>query len=95
MPMNIQTAILPHKHVRFSESLIAIAGLLRQRLSEPRTLDELWATVESEGNGWPSKPSFTQVVLAVDVLFSIGQIRNAPGGRVQAQPSRLPASNPN
>ena len=81
MPMNIQTALLPHKHVRFSESLIGLAGYIRSRLTEPRTLDELWAMLESDTTDWPSRPSFTQIILAVDVLFSIGQAQSAPGGR--------------
>ena len=82
MRMNIQTAILPHKHVRFSESLIGIAGFVRTRLDQPRTIDELWAVMESEGTDWPSRPSFTQLVLAVDVLFAIRQVRSAPDGRI-------------
>jgi hypothetical protein len=82
--MNIQTALLPHKHVPFSESLIGVAGFVRRRLIEPRSVDELWAMVESEATDWPSRPSFTQVILAVDVLFSIGQVRSAPDGRISA-----------
>lgn len=84
--MNIQTAILPHKHVRFSESLLGIAGFIRQRLNQPRTVDELWTTVETAGKQWPSHPSFTEVVLAVDVLFAIKQVRASADGRIVAIP---------
>lgn len=80
--MNIQAALLPNKHVRFCDSLIASAGRLRALLEEPRTVDELWAAIEHRRNEWPGTPSFAQVVLAVDVLFAIGQVRAAPGGRV-------------
>nr|VFK65468.1 MAG: hypothetical protein BECKUNK1418G_GA0071005_106316 [Candidatus Kentron sp. UNK]VFK72414.1 MAG: hypothetical protein BECKUNK1418H_GA0071006_111310 [Candidatus Kentron sp. UNK] len=81
--MTIQTALLPHKHVRFSESIIALAGLVRKILVEPRTIDELWSDVTRSSTQWPSEPSFTHLVLAVDVLFAIGQIEAAPGGRIR------------
>ncbi|VFN06676.1 MAG: hypothetical protein BECKG1743F_GA0114225_112722 [Candidatus Kentron sp. G] len=81
--MNIRTALLPHKHVRFSESIIALAGLVRNILVEPRTIDELWSDVTRSSALWPTKPSFTYLVLAVDVLFAIGQIEAAPGGRIR------------
>ena len=85
--MNIQTAILPHKHVRFSESLLGIAGFIKQRLNQPRTVDELYTTVESEAKEWPSRPSFTEVVLAVDVLFAIKLVRESSDGRIIAIPA--------
>lgn len=80
--MNIQTALLPHKHVSFSQSLIGIAGLLLRFLSEPRSVDELWALTKSI-EGWPSKPSFSEVVLSLDLLFCVGQISMFTDGRVQ------------
>lgn len=82
MPMNIQTMLLPHKHVRFGSSLIAIAGSLRQHLQEPRTLDELWALIASEEKSTAIRPTFTQVVLAVDILFSIRQAITSADGRI-------------
>lgn len=81
--MNIQAALLPHKHVRFCDSMLALAGFLRQCLMEPRSVDELWAMLDREGSGWPTRPSFTQLVLALDILFAIGQVTAAPNGRVR------------
>jgi hypothetical protein len=78
--MIIQTALLPHKHVQFSESTLAIAGRIRQLVAEPRSVDELWSLINH--NDWPRTPSFTQVVLAIDVLFAIKQIAATPDGRV-------------
>jgi hypothetical protein len=83
MRMNIQLAILPHKHVRFSESIIALAGLVRRLLIEPRSLDEIEVLVRVEQSRWPYAPSFTEIVLAVDVLFAIGQVRGLPQGRIE------------
>ncbi|MBT8420683.1 MAG: hypothetical protein KJO08_07465, partial [Gammaproteobacteria bacterium] len=86
--MNTQTALLPHKHVRFSESIIALAGFIRNTLVEPRTIDELWSDITRPSTPWPAKPSFIHLILAVDVLFAIHQIETAPGGRIRrvAQP---------
>ena len=72
--MNPQLNLLPDQRVRFSESVLALAGWLRQYLSQPRSLDELWAIVDREDSGWHSRPTFTSLVLAVDMLFAIGQI---------------------
>jgi hypothetical protein len=83
--MNIQQALLPHKHVRFSESIIAVAGLVRTLLSEPRSLDELVSLVNQ--HRWPRRPSFTELVLAVDVLFAVRQIQMLPEGRIRRLPT--------
>nr|VFK60045.1 MAG: hypothetical protein BECKTUN1418F_GA0071002_11973 [Candidatus Kentron sp. TUN]VFK69351.1 MAG: hypothetical protein BECKTUN1418E_GA0071001_11943 [Candidatus Kentron sp. TUN] len=81
--MNIQAALLPHKHVRFGDSIIALAGRIRSILAEPRTIDELWSDITRSSAPWPAKPSFTHLVLAVDVLFAIGQIEATPGERIR------------
>jgi hypothetical protein len=81
--MNIQTALLPHKHIPFSRSLIGIAGLLLSLLDEPRTLDELMAAAATQKKEWPNQPTFTETLLAVYVLFSIRQIRLVQGDRIQ------------
>ena len=80
--MIIQTALLPHKHVQFSESTLAIAGRIRQLVAEPRSVDELWSLINHNAEDWPRSPSFTQMVLAIDVLFAIKQIAATPDGRV-------------
>jgi len=80
--MNIRTALLPHKHVRFSDSIIGLSGYLRQLLAEPHTLDELWAQIDSNSSGWESRPSFTNLVFAVDVLYAIGEVQLVGDGRI-------------
>lgn len=81
--MSIQTALLPHKHVRFSDSIIALAGLVRSRLVEPMTVDELWSDVSRCPVEWPGQPTFTHVVLALDILFALGQVAPSANGRVR------------
>jgi hypothetical protein len=82
MHTNIQATLLPHKHVRFSNSLVAIAGFVRKQLTEPRTVDELWALVNRDSADWPTRPSFTQLVLAINILFVINQVEAGPDGRI-------------
>lgn len=74
--------LLPHKHVRFGSSLIAIAGFARDFLHEPRSIDELWAMLDSDERKNLINPTFTQLVLAVDILFSIGVAASAADGRI-------------
>ena len=50
MSMNTQTMLLPHKHIRFSNSLVAIAGYIRTIIDEPISIDELWIKVEQRKN---------------------------------------------
>ena len=81
--MNIQILLLPHKHVRFCNSLIGLAGFVLSLLNEPRTLDELWALIDRDNAGWYSRPPFEHVVLAVDILFAIGQIELVHDNRIR------------
>ena len=80
--MIIQSALLPHKHVQFSESTLAIAGRVRQLVAEPRSVDELWSIINHNAQDGPRAPSFTQLVLAIDMLFAIKQIAATGDGRV-------------
>lgn len=47
------------------------------------TVDELWSDVSRRPAGWPGKPNFTHVVLALDVLFALGQVEPLASGRVR------------
>lgn len=82
MRMNTQTMLLPHKHVRFSNSLVAIAGYVRTIIDEPTSIDELWLKVEQRKNTELIKPSFTQFIFAIDILFCIKQIIVDEEGRI-------------
>ncbi|WP_145526433.1 ABC-three component system middle component 6 [Yersinia rohdei] len=82
MRMNIQTMLLPHKHIRFSNSLVAIAGYIRTIIEEPLSIDELWLKVEQKKATELIKPSFTQFIFAIDILFCIKQIVVDEEGRI-------------
>lgn len=63
--------------------MLALAGYVRQLVVEPRTVDELWALLDRDNSGWPTRPNFSHLVLAIDILYAIGQIRASQDGRVQ------------
>jgi hypothetical protein len=82
--MNIQAALIPHKHVRFCDSVIALAGFIRTLLAEPRTIDELWTIMAQDNSGWLSHPPFEYLVYAIDTLFALKQIEMIEGdGRIK------------
>lgn len=82
--MNILTALLPHKHTLFSESLIGVAGFLNSILPVySLTIDELWTLVEINQKKYPSNVNFEQMILATDILFAINIIHLLPDGRIQ------------
>lgn len=83
MFMNIQSSLLPHKHVRFCDSIIGIAGLVRSLLTEPMTVDEIWAALHQRAFYWPSTPTFTSILLGIYVLFALGQIELLENGRLR------------
>lgn len=82
MRMNIQTMLLPHKHIRFSNSLVAIAGYIRTIIDEPISVDELWSKIEQKKTTELITPSFTQFIFALDILFCIKQIIFDEEGRL-------------
>ncbi|HHX4832559.1 TPA: ABC-three component system middle component 6 [Acinetobacter baumannii] len=71
--MKIQTALVPHKHVRFAGSLIGIAGYVRQFFDDPISIEGLWARIESDQNSI-FKINFTQLIFALDILMFIQEI---------------------
>lgn len=81
--MNIPAQLLPHKHIRFCESLIGLAGCVRQLLNNPLTIDELYSLLNSQDSVWLYKPSFEQLVSAVVILFAIGQVIETDDNKLQ------------
>ena len=67
-------ALVPHKHVRFCESLLGLAGYIYGVLVEPMTIDGLYSFLNSSQSTWLVKPDFAEVVLALDILLILKQI---------------------
>jgi len=74
---NILFRIIPNKHVRFCDSLIAIAGLLHQIIDRPMSTDEIWVKFQKEikERGWPLENlSFDLMWYSLVILYSAGII---------------------
>ena len=80
--MNIRTALFPHKHVRFCDSLIGLAGFVLGFLDEPRTIDEIMVLLAKNSEKWPGHFSFAYTVLALDILYALKQIELTDGDRI-------------
>lgn len=76
--------ILPSKHIRTKESLLALGGLVLAHLDSPKTLDAVWEGIEppDQTGEHVQHYDFDTLVLAVDFLFSIGAIRTSPTGEL-------------
>jgi hypothetical protein len=78
--------ILPSKHIRFSESLLGLGGIILNIINEPKTIDEIWFKFSEINNNkkiFPAYHNFDNVVLALDYLFLIGAISIDIKGKIQ------------
>lgn len=84
---NLELAVAPHDHLRFSDSLVGLAGYVRTLLQDgSRTLDELLALLDRQDSSWPAKPSMSDLALAVTLLYAIGAARLGEEDRVEVEP---------
>jgi len=81
--MNRLGALIPHKHVRFCESLLGLAGYIRTLLAEPMTIDGLYSFLNSTQSAWRVKPDFSEVVLALDILLILKQVELVGENHIQ------------
>lgn len=77
---------MPTKHIRFSESLLGLSGIILNILSEPMTVDEVWykySEINNSKNKFPAYHNFDNLVLATNCLFLIGAIEIDSKGKLQ------------
>ena len=77
---------MPTKHIRFSESLLGLSGIILNILSEPLTVDEIWykySEINNSKNKFPAYHNFDNLVLATNCLFLIGAIEIDSKGKLQ------------
>ena len=76
--------ILPSKHIKLSESFIGLGGFLLKLLKETMTIDDLWTKFQKVNNTsqYPAYHSFDNVVLGLNLLFSIGAIEIDEKGKI-------------
>lgn len=79
--------ILPSKHIRFSESLLGLGGvILGIIVDEPKTIDEIWYKFSEINNNkkiFPAYHNFDNVVLSLNYLFVIGAVSIDINGKIQ------------
>jgi hypothetical protein len=68
--------ILPSKHIRLSESLLGLGGVLLGILTEPKSADQIWFDYLKVNNKqkFPAYHNYDNVILALNYLFIIGII---------------------
>ncbi len=78
--------ILPSKHIRLSESLLGLGGVVLNMLKEPKTVDEIWLNFSEINNTkkvLPAYHNFDNVVLALNYLFIVGAISIDNNGKIK------------
>lgn len=78
--------ILPSKHVRFSESLFALGGVILRLIDGPTTVDEIWeqySIINKSRKLLPAHHNFENIVLALNVLFLIGAVSLDHNGNIK------------
>ena len=76
--------LLPTKHTRISDSLISLGALILSALKEKQSIDSLWSLINASFNtpDYPSKHNYTNFLLAIDYLYSIGAVETDEGGNL-------------
>ena len=79
---NLRLAVAPHDHVRFCDSVVGLAGRVRDLISTPKTVDELQNLLDREDSRWPGQVDFEKIILAVTLLYAIGAAIPAENDRI-------------
>ncbi len=75
--------ILPSKHIKFSQSILGLAGFLLSQLKQPKTIDELWIKYsKTSAKKFPSYHDFDNIVLAVNLLYTLEAIELNEWGEI-------------
>lgn len=77
--------ILPSKHIRFSESLFGLGGIILSLLKKPATVDEIWqeySSINKRKKKLPAYHNFDNLILALNYLYTIGAIDIDKEGKI-------------
>jgi hypothetical protein len=76
--------LLPEKHIKISESIWGLGGILLRILEKPKTFDDLLYDYQkiNDSKLFPSIHSINEVVLALDLLYAIGAITKNDKGEL-------------
>ena len=77
--------LMPSKHIKLSESLFGLGGMLLKLLKEPLTVDELWHKYSKINNSktFPAYHNFDNMVLAIGYLYTINAIELNEQGKLE------------
>lgn len=77
--------LVPDKHIMLAESLVGLGGVVLEKLSQPRSLDNLYKSIRQDidRGALPVHHDFDSVVLAVLFLYAIGAVADTPGGSIK------------
>lgn len=78
--------ILPQKHISIYESLIGLSNWVYLQLREQElTIDELWNKYKriDQSKKFPAKHNFDNLVLSIDILFSLKKIQLIHEGKLK------------
>lgn len=67
--------IIPTKHLKPQDTLLASGGIVLQSLDAPSSVSELWSTLRDN----PIVASYERLVLTLDLLFVLEAIDYADG----------------
>jgi hypothetical protein len=76
--------LLPDKHLKLSESVIGLAGLVLSDISKPTWFDALWMRVQEKTGtpDWPAVHGVENFVLSLCFLYSVGAIDVTQNGEL-------------
>ena len=76
--------ILPDKHIKLSESILGLGGVLVKLLNHDYFVDELWKKFEKINNSpeMPTNHTYDNFLLTLDFLFLIGAVNVNNDGRL-------------
>ncbi len=78
--------IVPKKHISIYESLLGLSNFIHIQLKENKlTVDELWTKYQKINNSkkFPAKHNFDNLILAIDILFSLKKIKLNQDGKLE------------
>jgi hypothetical protein len=77
--------IFPKKHITVYESLMGLVGFVLLIVKEEKlTIDEVWKKYDkiNDSKKFPAKHNFDDLVLSIDILFSLNKINVDDEGRI-------------
>lgn len=77
--------LMPDKHIRLAESLIGLGSFVLDALSMPKTMDDIWRTLQAQvaQGAYPARHSFENLVLAIDLLYALGAVTMSDSGAIR------------